>query len=346
MMALMLSSRTTADVFVSDAGDSHVILLEERVPNVLGSPWEEDRPITVVSPVPVSVLRYSDYPEFFLEGGQALYSHEILLVVKSDCGDDATLIPQVKYGNYTRSMEWDNSEYTGSINVTFPDAEPDAIDTETVLEPSVFTALWSYTSGWCKAFDAPETSVPDRTTQPSSAVMIDATTASPGVAEPPRRPTMQPSSASTTTKNATTASPVERPSTPPSAVPVRTAAVNQTAGSSAAAVSAKSVVSLLVTLLSGVFMMFHLGGGRGSRNMLLGTTIIVAMIIFGTALLTTTSSSGGVTHAQSTAKSGGTRKLQECKVTVEILLDGCRRLDKTDNTDLLITAPSVVIYGT
>ncbi|KAL3902446.1 MAG: hypothetical protein SGILL_010818, partial [Bacillariaceae sp.] len=243
MLSLLLfytyAATATAEVFVSDPGDGIAILYEEQIPNVLGSPWEEDRPISIHSDVPVSVLRYSDYPEWFLEGGQALYAHEMVLVVKSDCGDDATLIPQVDYGNYTRGMEWDNSEYTGQINISFPMTEEEDtanIDTETVLEPSVFTSLWDYGSFWCQA-QGVETTVPSEVPMRTPLEKDDTiSAASPGVA-------------------AETAS---RPTFSPSANPNRTTAANVQDEGNSAAYSTKALVSLVVTVLSGgVFMLIN-----------------------------------------------------------------------------------------
>ncbi|KAL3903200.1 MAG: hypothetical protein SGARI_005481 [Bacillariaceae sp.] len=89
--------------------------------------------------------------------------------------------------------------------------------------------------------------------------------------------------------------------------------------------------------------MVNLGGHKSSRSMLMGSMIGMAVLLLGTTLL---SASSSVTHAQTSPVKANSaqRTLQECAVTVEILVDGCRRVDQTNDTDLLVTAPSVLIY--
>ena len=332
--SLLPLAATATETFVSDPGDGVAILYEEQVPIVLGSPWQDDPPVRVVSEVPVSILRYSDFPEFFLEGGQALYPHEMYVVVKSDCGDNATLIPQVEYENFTRTSEWDNGNYTGFINISFPNADLENVTMDTsndtaALPPSIFTSLWSYASFWCQGF---QTELPTVTVETS----------------PPRPSEVDSGMAGESTEPETRPPVTAGPTFSPSVIPNREAAIPANVQGSAA-VSAKAVVSLVVTVLSGVVMLVNLGSGHrtSSRSMLMGTMLGVTVLFL---TLFSTSHSGGVTHAQSPASKANNnpdvhRSLQECSMRVEILVDGCRRVDQVNDTDLLVIAPSVSIYG-
>lgn len=348
LTALATASLVAANaITVGNPGAGVTVLTMEAVPNVLGDAWDEDPPITVASEVPVQVLRYSDYPEFFLEGGQPLYPSQVYVVVKSDCGDDASLIPQIDYVTENRTNEWDSNEYTTLIEITFPSAEQKDLDTETFLDASVFNATWAYGSFWCQAQQATEapTAVPKRTRPP-----VDTTADEGGDTIPPQDP------ADTTPEKTAVGDEVELsdPTAPESGTPIAATAQKESASSP----SAKSLIGIMVALLSSVCLMVGLGSSgdhrSGKSNCMI--TVLVVMI----AMLMATSSSTIITQAESPAANAKTtsinsaaaavkeipRKLQQCAVTVEILIDGCRRVHGgSDIADLEIIAPAVRVMG-
>ncbi|KAG7365579.1 hypothetical protein IV203_038783 [Nitzschia inconspicua] len=311
------------EISVDNPGAGVTVLAMEAAPDILGFPWDEDPPIVVTSPVPVQVLRYSDHPQFFLEGEQPLSSSQVYVVVKSDCGDDTTLIPQIDYSTENRTIDWDTSEYTTSIDISFPSAEDDAIDTETFLDASVFHASWGYTSFWCEAqknTDAPSV-VPQRTRPPSTSEEGGAQQKDP---DAPDGDGLQ----------------LTNPAQQDNGIPVSATAPVGSAGT-----STKTLVSLMVALLLSVCLTASLGSDRSGKSNLL-ITMVVVMLAMLMATSTLTNAEPPITNSKTTTSTTvvnkSPRKLQQCAVTVEILIDGCRRAQTGTNLpDLEIIAPAV-----
>jgi hypothetical protein len=333
------------EISMGDPGSGVFVLAMEEVPDALGSPWEENAPLFVSSEVPVQILRYSDYPQFFLEGGQPLYSHQVFVVVKSDCGDDATLIPQIEYTTANRTADWDQSEYTTAIDITFPSAADDIIDTETFLEASVFNATFVYESFWCQALNDTEspTTVPKRTLAPSAVQQNKEKDD-----EPPADPINPPESTQVEDE-------VEfsDPAQPDNENPVPTAMPEGSSGS-----SNRTLVGLIFASLSSVFIMVGLGGGEyrsGKCHFYITLVVVVTAILMATS--TITSAEPPIIHGKTTmgtissvttatGAQQSRRKLQQCAVTVEILIDGCRRVQTgSDLPDLEVVAPAVRVMG-
>lgn len=349
-MCLLVIDSTCAvanEIKVSNPGAGITVLSFEQVPDVLGIPYDDDEPLQINSEAPVQILRYSDYPEFFLDGGQPLQSNQVFVVVKSNCGDDATLIPQIDFVNSTRTgVDWDSSSYTTSIDITFPSATDDSFDTETFLEASIFEAKWGYTSYWCEATQQtvePTDTTPKRTAVPSQSTPEQ--TAAPSQAQAQTSVTKPP--VTTIEDPSGTSSGVEFTSaTPPVGTP---SPVNNGGGDSAAASSKAVMMSVIVAVASSLLVMIgsHGGGGHISTKVWGGTALLIILA----AVSVTTST---MTHAERPVKiqsaSAGTtaasRKLQECSVTVEILIDGCRRAQSgLDRPDLMVMAPAVQLMG-
>jgi hypothetical protein len=344
LLTLLATTHLTTmanEITIGDPGSGIFILAMEEVPDALGNPWDEDPPLFVSSEVPVQILRYSDYPQFFLEGGQPLYNHQVFVVVKSDCGDDATLIPQIEYTTANRTTEWDQGEYTTAIDITFPSVADDVIDTETFLESSIFNATFAYGSYWClgQKYTESPTAVPKRTHAPSSVQH--------NKEEVDERPTDPPSPRESSQVD----DEVELANAPQ---PDNGNPVSVTMPEGSSGTSTRTLVSLMVALLSSVFCIVGLGGGdhrSGKSNFLI--TLVVVMIAILMTTSTITSAEPPIIHRKATdaaAVAGGSlqipRKLQQCAVTVEILIDGCRRVQAgSDLPDLEVVAPAVRVMG-
>ena len=120
-------------------------------------------PLLIHSPVPVSVFRYSD--SMYMYGETPMSPGEVWVSVKSDCSDDEDR--EIDAGGIdvalvARASGGDGTDDDGmTTSVSLGQYIPPEASGSSLLPPSSFAALWSYTSYWCSTFaQSPETEMP------------------------------------------------------------------------------------------------------------------------------------------------------------------------------------------
>lgn len=159
-------------VVVDDPGTGNKVHFMGKVPKILGYPDIGDPPLTIDSPVPVSILRYND--NVYLEGGQPVQKDEIYVIVKSNCTFRKSVYVKMKYTEYNRSSisEWDTANYTDSISISIIAAKNvTLVESDKFLKPSSFMAYWNYTTHWCLKGGAADATA--STNAPSSVALLE-----------------------------------------------------------------------------------------------------------------------------------------------------------------------------
>jgi hypothetical protein len=341
--------------------ENSTLVAMEQVPGVSGYvQWNDEPPLVVKSTTSVTIMRYNDDGNFFLEGGQPISATDMYILVKSsgDC-TGTNLTPIIEYEQLERTTDWNETyNYTGSISISFEEDLEDIATTKFVRPPSSFKATWDYTSFGCSKIQADKSNSSDTITENISKT---------------KSPTPPPSSldSDTTTEGISKTKP---PTLPPSSLLAtgKEAASSLTAGSSSSTTTTRTG-SFMVTIMAAILAVLMLGdrGHHNHRSIVLGTTAVVMVFGFvwiGTTTTTTKSNTSIVTttaphndhhpfvpnairQQQQQQQQQKRRQLQDgvaadrCTVAVEILLDGCRRASNTNNTDLFVVAPAIRVMG-
>jgi hypothetical protein len=356
LLGLLMPSASAynTNLTYNDSENSTLVAMEQ-VPGVSGYvQWNDEPPLVVKSTTSVTIMRYNDDGNFFLEGGQVISSTDMYILVKSSGNCTGTnLTPIIEYEQLERTTDWNETyNYTGSISISFEEDLEDIATTKFVKPPSSFKATWDYTSFGCSKIQADRSNSSDTITEDISKT---------------KSPTPPPSSLAASDTTTEGISKTKPPTLPPSSLLAtgKEAASSLTAGSSSSTTTRTG--SFLVTIMAGILAVLMLGdrGHYNHRTIVLGTTAVV--MVFGFVWIgttTTTKSNTSIvktTHndhhpfvpnaIQQQQQQQKRRQLQDgvaadrCTVAVEILLDGCRRASNTNNTDLFVVAPAIRVMG-